>query len=160
MELSFQPTAGDYRQAFHAHRERTAATRWFWRISYILLAVILILPLAKQHPRAENFVTPLALIGMVLAIVVFLPHRAAKQMITDKGASALSRVEISGEGIRSQTALSDSKLSWDMVSKWIENRSVFVVYLSPVSFFPIPKRAMTETQISELRELLNRHVRR
>ena len=160
MELNFQLTADDYRQAFYAHRARSLATRWFWRLSYVVLAFILAAPFFKTNRELKDILPPLVLAAGFLFIIVYLPHRVGKKMLAGKGMASPRIVEISDDGIHSRTDVSDSTLRWDSIANWIENRRVFVLYLSPVSFFPIPKRAMSAVQEDDLRALLRRHVRR
>ena len=69
-------------------------------------------------------------------------------------AKALHSLEISDSGLESRTSLANSSISWDSVFDWAEARTVFALFLSSVSFVPIPKRAMTEVQLEELRNLL------
>ncbi len=123
-----------------------------------MLAIVFVAPFLKSGWTAKDLMTPFALIAAFLLIVLYLPYRVGKKMVAGKGAGAHRTVDISDEGITSRTDSSDSRLSWTGVSKWIENRRVFVLYLSPVSFFPIPKRAMSEAQAADLRELLKQHV--
>lgn len=160
MVLDFQLTAEDYRLAFHAHRERTLVTRWFWRTSYALLVIVLLMPLLRSSRDWHDFVVPILLLVVVLVIVVYLPHRVGRQMLTGKSAAAPRTVEITDQGIHTRTSVSEAQLHWDTLTNWIETRRVFVLYLSPVSFFPIPKRVMTTAQQDEFRAQLKEKVRK
>lgn len=125
----------------------------------MVLAFILVAPFFKTNHELKDFVPPLVLTGAFLFIVVYLPHRVGKKMLAGKGTASPQIVEISDDGIHSRTDVSDSTLSWGSIASWIDNRRVFVLYLSPVSFVPIPKRAMSVAQQEEFRVLLRRHVR-
>ena len=58
-------------------------------------------------------------------------------------------MEISDSGLESRTPLANSSISWDSIFDWVEARTVFALFLSSVSFVPIPKRVMTETQLED-----------
>ena len=47
-------------------------------------------------------------------------------------------------------------LTWDLIIGWAEADRVFALFPSPISFLPIPKRAMTDDQQKELRTILQK----
>ena len=40
----------------------------------------------------------------------------------------------------------ESQLTWNLIIGWVEVERVFALFPSPLTFFPIPKRAMTDQQ--------------
>lgn len=134
-------------------------TRWFWRTSYALIVIVLLAPLLRSNRDWHDWVLPIVLLLSMLLILVYLPHRVGKQMLTGKGAAAPRTVEIDEQGIHTKTSISEAQLHWDTLTNWLEAKRVFVLYLSPVSFFPIPKRVMTEDDQKEFRRLLKEKVK-
>ena len=51
---------------------------------------------------------------------------------------------MSETGLYFRTSASDSRLAWDLITGWAEVERVFALFPSPVLYFPVPKRAMTE----------------
>ena len=86
------------------------------------------------------------------------PYRAAKKIISGPAYAAPKTVEIDDTGLRSHSSALQSSTSWESIIGWEEVDRVFAVFLSSVSFIPIPKRAMTEAQQQEFRALLQKHV--
>jgi hypothetical protein len=51
-----------------------------------------------------------------------------------------------------------SECSWNAVKSWREDAKVVLIYLAPARFIAIPKRAVSDSQLNDLRELLRRKV--
>jgi hypothetical protein len=89
----------------------------------------------------------------------YAPYRVAKKMIQGSPGAALPHTaEFSDDGLRFRTAAGESRLSWNLFMGWSEVARVFALLPSPVTFVPIPKRAMTPGQQEELRSLLRSNV--
>jgi hypothetical protein len=73
-------------------------------------------------------------------------------------ASLPHTIDISEHGLYFRTSASESRLAWDLIRGWAEADRVFALLPSPVTFVPIPKRAMTHDQQIELRTLLQQKV--
>jgi hypothetical protein len=55
---------------------------------------------------------------------------------------------------------SKGEYNWSAVKSWRENAKVVLLYLAPALFIAIPKRAISEPQLQELRSLLDRKIMR
>jgi hypothetical protein len=89
----------------------------------------------------------------------YAPRRVARKMISGSPGAALPRiVDMSETGLYIRTSASDTRLTWDLIIGWAEVERVFALFPSPVSYFPVPKRAMTELQQNELRTILQNKV--
>ncbi|MGH9513387.1 MAG: YcxB family protein [Terriglobales bacterium] len=66
-------------------------------------------------------------------------------------ASLPHAADISESGLNFHTSIGESRFMWEVVVGWAEVERVFALFPSPVSFFPVPKRAMTEHQQTEFR---------
>jgi YcxB-like protein len=163
VQISYELTIDDYRQAFKAHRKRTAFSRWGWRIAYacfvLVLFTALLLLFFGEDKSFRNLFPLWALLAFWICVIWYSPYRAAQKMIKGSPATTLPRtVEITDAGIHSQSSAAESRLAWESIVDWVEVERVFTLFLTPISFFPIPKRAMSEGQQGELRGLLQTRV--
>lgn len=159
MQITYELTAEDYRQAILASRNRTNSQRWRSRIGgvivYAWLAFILLMVFIGRTGRLRNVVAFLILAAFWGTVRWYAPYRFGKKMMKGSPiAQAIHTVEISDTGLQSHTPFANSSILWESVVDWIEAKTVFVLFLSSVSCFPLPKRAMTEGQPEEFRALL------
>jgi hypothetical protein len=77
-----------------------------------------------------------------------------------RNASLPQSLSVSDEGFYSRTSTAETKFAWDLIVGWVEVERVFSLFTSAISYFPIPKRAMTESQQNEFRTLLQAKVAR
>jgi hypothetical protein len=162
MQLTYQLTAQDYRLGLLACRRRTKGQRWRALIGsvivYSCLAFILVM-ISIGAGRLSDIIAFLFLAAFWGAVKWYAPHRFGKKMMKDSPlAQAEHTLEVSDTGIESRTALANSSISWKSIVDWVEGKTMFAVFLSSVSFFPLPKRAMTDGQLEELRTLLREKV--
>jgi YcxB-like protein len=66
--------------------------------------------------------------------------------------------QMSEDGLYFRTSAGESRLTWNLIIGWVEVERVFALFPSPLTFFPIPKRAMTDQQQDELRSLLKNNI--
>lgn len=163
MEISYQLTEDDYRQGYKAFRRRTPYSLWLSRIAYWLLAVVsgvaLFVSIFAPDGNFPNLVLLWGLVALWSYCLWIAPRRVARKMIVGSPSASLPHtVEISEGGLHVITSASDSRLSWNLITGWAEVDRVFALLPSPISFLPIPKRAMTHDQQGELRTLLRQKV--
>jgi hypothetical protein len=64
-------------------------------------------------------------------------------------------LDLDSNGLRLTTTAGVARSSWDMYSKFVEDKSSFVLYQKlDNAIVPIPKHHLTEPQIDELHNLL------
>jgi len=164
MEITYTLTADDYRQCLRAYRNRQFFTRWFWRLLYTAIFLCIVVPLLflviGRHQEFRQL-QPLFIIGVIwAALFLYSPYRMGNRLIKGSpGAREPRTAEITGAGIHSRSALTETTLAWGTFVDAREGPRVFTLFLSPISFIPIPKRAMTEAQQEEFRVLLKQHVK-
>ena len=66
---------------------------------------------------------------------------------------------ITDEGFHVRNAQGESKYLWPSIIGWHDGKRLFTLFMSPISFFPVPKRAMTDAQQEDFRSLLRQHVK-
>jgi YcxB-like protein len=161
MEISYQLTKDDYQQGFKAFRNRTKFSRWRTRIAYasffLILAVAVFVSIFGPDKTFPNLVLLWSLVAFWTCYLWYAPRGVAKKMITGSPSAALPHtVDVSEGGLYFRTSASESRLTWDLIIGWAEVDRVFALFPSPVSFLPIPKRAMTDDQQKELRTILQK----
>lgn len=67
-------------------------------------------------------------------------------------------LEVSDQGFDFHNAHADSRVAWSAYIAWGEVKSVFIVMPQPRAYIAIPKRALTDEQLTEFREMLRRNI--
>jgi len=159
MEISYQLTEDDYRQGYKAFRRRTKVSLWRTRIAYasffLILAVALFVSIFGPDRTFPNLALLWGLVAFWTCYLWYAPRGVAKKMITGSPSAALPQtLDVSEGGLYVRTSASESRLTWDLIIGWAEADRVFALFPSPISFLPIPKRAMTTDQQNEMRTIL------
>jgi hypothetical protein len=163
MEISYQLTEDDYRQGYKASRRRKTSSLWLNRIGYVCLFLVLPIALSESIFGPDRSFPNLALLWGLAAFwgycLWYAPRYASKKMIKGSPSASLPHaVDISEEGFHSRTPVGESRLTWNQFIGWVEVDRVFALFPSPLTFFPIPKRAMSSEQQEELRGILQKRV--
>jgi len=163
VEISYQLTTDDYRQGFKAFRRRTPFSRWTYRLSYVCFFLILVVALLLSFSRdkTSNLFPLWAMVAFWAWFLWYCPYRVANKMIKGSPNAALPHtVDISESGLYSRSAAAETRFTWQLIIGWAEVERVFALFPSPISFFPLPKRAMTEDEQNELRTLFQSKIPR
>lgn len=96
----------------------------------------------------------LALIGMV----VLLPRLAIRSLRNTPFYKDKVRVHVDDCGTRFIYASGDSNTQWSGYIRFQETNNLFLLYVSKPMFRPIPKRALSDEQVSEFREMLQNKI--
>ncbi|HEX3103218.1 MAG TPA: YcxB family protein [Terriglobales bacterium] len=167
MIVNFQFTLDDYRNAFRTHYRKGASafTRWMLRlvlvvgVLFLLLSVLFVI----TGQRALNVVLPPFLFGAFWAWVgmgkTYLLS-ARSQFAKSPALREPRRVEISDDGVKTDSGIASSQVSWKGILRYVESSDTFLLYTSPACFAIVPKRVLQPEQVTELRELLPNHIAR
>jgi hypothetical protein len=163
MEISYQLTEDDYRQGYKAFRRRKKSSLWLYRFGWFSLICVLAAALFESTYGPDRTFPTLALLWGLVAFWIYClwyaPRRVARKMISGSpGASLPHTADISEDGLYIRTSAGESRLTWILITGWAEADRVFALFPSPFSFFPIPKRAITDQQQGEFRTLLRNQV--
>ena len=108
-----------------------------------------------------RYVMPGLFIYLVLSFAVYRPYRWNQIYRKQKSLSRDVRLTVVPEGLRFADENGDSLVPWSDYTDWKENNSIFLLFLSPVLFQAIPKRAFQDSSaVDEFRELLKSRTRR
>ena len=162
MEISYQLTIDDYRQGLKAFRRKTTysirRTRFLFGCFWLVLATASFLSLFGRDKSFPNLFPLWGLAAFWACVLWYSPYYLGKKMMKGPSAALPHSMEISDEGIHSHTAGAEVRLTWEVLVGWAEVERVFALFPSHASFFPIPKRAMTDAQQKELRALLTDRI--
>jgi hypothetical protein len=164
VQVTFQLTKDDYYYGLLAWRNLRAWRRWLLRCAYFLmsLAVPLVALLAFLRPdrRTLHILAPLIVFAAVWFIFMWTAPRvsAHRQFRNTPVARSPITIDASDSGLHIRSIYADSQVAWSAYVAWGEYKSVFVILPQPRIYVPIPKRAFTEEQITEFREMLRRNI--
>jgi hypothetical protein len=68
--------------------------------------------------------------------------------------------KLADEGVEIQSEVSSTRIRWEAFIKSREDRKVFLLYVQKNSAQFIPKRVLSAEQLSELRDIVSRHVKK
>ena len=163
MEISYQLTEDDYRQGYSAFRRRKAFSVWTTRIGWVLLFLALGEALYTSISGFNRELPTVALLWGVVAFwaycLWYAPRYVARRMIKGSPSASLPHTaQLSEDGLYFRTSAGESRLAWNLIIGWVEVERVFALFPSPLTFFPVPKRAMSHQQQDELRNLLQNKI--
>jgi hypothetical protein len=67
-------------------------------------------------------------------------------------------MEVSEPGLEFHNPHAESKVAWSAYVAWGEAKSVFIIMPQPRAYVAIPKRAFSEAQVPEFRDMLRRNI--
>jgi len=138
-----------------------AAVRW---ASYFLVAggsltSLLILLLDR---RAETTTTAVftVIFGILwFAYMLLAPRLSARRQFGNNPiAQSPITLDVSEHGLEFHNPHAESKVEWSAYVAWGEAKSVFMIMPQPREYVAIPKRAFSEGQVSEFRDMLRRNI--
>ena len=162
MQISYQLTTDDYRQAIQTFRKHNRRSRWNVRGYYFsfFLCLCVAVTATVVDPHEPGLPVILCMVSIVLAYCLwYAPYETARKLMRGNVSAQESHLlELTDGGLQSQSESSSAHMDWKMFCGWAENEKVFIILYAAYSFIPVPKRAMTEAQQQEFRALLQNHV--
>jgi hypothetical protein len=134
------------------------------------------------HPRAPRFanglapflgisfllyvlqgarVLPLCFVvcALTAAAIALMPWWLARRYVHGKSASDLTvAFELDEAGFSARSASSQGRNAWQVVQQVREGLSTFLIYLNPVLFQILPKRAFPQDELAQIRQLLQTRI--
>jgi len=165
MRVTFQLTADDYYRGLLAWRNLKAWRRWLLRCAYFLmsLAIPVGVLLALVRPDPQPIKISAEILGFAALWFTYMwaaPRLSGRRQFPGSpSAQSPMTIEASDAGLAVHSTHGESKVSWSAYMAWAEAKSVFVILPQPRIYVPIPKRAFTDEQLNEFRELLRRTIK-
>jgi hypothetical protein len=158
--------------AFYGYRYENDLTLRGQRQAPLFGWVMLCLIIGLNLYRADrqDWITPLVYcVGALVGIVLLIPkinkpmwlRTMRKRVDVPENANlfGMRTIEPDDEKIHLIADKSETTLQWDAIVKYAELDGHFLLFVGADQACIIPKRAMTETQIDELRQLLNNKIK-
>ncbi len=90
---------------------------------------------------------------------IFLPWKWNKIFQQQKSLHRESLIRVNESGVEMQSEIGRALVPWSDFLRWKEDKRIFLLYLSDVSFIMIPTRGFEqEQQIVDFREIINRNI--
>ncbi len=165
MQITYELKQKDFYEAIIAHRNRNRFTKWLLRLLVPIIFLLVGFVLVESVLRPEsgtlgNFAPLFVVAGLWAALLWVYPWWAARSQFSKQPAAQGQRTMLLDEaGVHSKWNGGTSDLEWRTFIRWLESKSQFLIYYSPVLCFFIPKRGLTPDQIAEFRTLLAEHIR-
>jgi len=163
MRIDYEITKQDFldAQRLAIQKSPLPLVRWTRLVSLLFglsLLVFLIYAAARQG-FSVRFVPGLAI--CLLFISMPLLNRRTQENLYKKSTSMHGKLSFDAddEGIRFAGGTFSSKLAWPHFVKYVEDDKVFLLYQNSQVFNLVPKRALSQEQITTLREYLQRNIR-
>lgn len=164
MTVTYELVPRDFYEAFIAHRNRSALTKWFLRFIVFMLitgAVITVLGIALRpdlEPQ-KNFL-PLVLLAAFWTFIFWgSPWLAARQQFWKQPSAQGPRtMVVDAAGIHWQWNGGSADIEWKNFVRFQETKNQFLLYSSPVLFNVVPKRALTLDQVGAFRQLVTENL--
>jgi hypothetical protein len=161
MEIAYELTQKDFTESFSAHRNRRPLVKWTRRI-FVLLVLLVSLFLLSGSIKSGNTTVLFPFFGLVilwLAIIAALPSWSARrQFLKQPGARGGRTVVFDGTGAHWKWNEGSSDIEWKNYVRLVEGKNQILLYSSPACFNIIPKRAIGEAELSEVRNLLKQKI--
>ena len=103
---------------------------------------------------------PLCIVAILWAVIMWaIPWLSARtQFLKQPAAQGARTLLVDETGIRWRWSGGSSDVEWRNYIRYFESKRMFLLYLSPVVFNMVPKRALTAVQISEFRRILEQKI--
>lgn len=162
MEITYQLTQKDFTESFAAHRNRRGWAKWFRLIFFWSMALFSAF-LLFGAVRAGTTRTLLPFFGLMIlwfAVLGGLPMwwSARRQFLKQPGVHGPRTVSLDDTGAHWRWNGGSSDIEWKNYVRSVEGDNQILLYTSPACFNIIPKRALGQEQLNEMRSLLKQHV--
>ena len=164
MQIAYELTQKDFIEAYTAHRNRTALSKWsrrlFLWIASLSTAIVVFGFLVKPSVQAAKALLPfLALVVAWIAILWILPRWAMRrQFLKQPGAHGQRTVLLDASGVHWRWNGGSSDIEWRNYIRSVEGKNQILFYTSPACFNILPKRVIAAEQLSGLRSLLVQNI--
>jgi YcxB-like protein len=164
VQINYQLTSDDFYQGCLAWRNRRMWQLWLRWFAYVIVAIASLFSLLILLVARNPGTTQIALFGIIFGIgwfayMLLAPRFSSRRQFRNNPmAQSPINLEVSDQGFEFHNDHADSKVAWSAYIAWGEVRSVFVIMPQPRAYIAIPKRAFTDEQLTEFRDMLRRNI--
>ena len=107
---------------------------------------------------AAGVITWIIAVCLILGIMrLRLPRRTRQQFRQQRSLYCEVQLTWSEQGITFAAENAHSRHAWDEFVKWAESNALFILFYTDRLFTFVPKRALSDSEVNELRALLRRN---
>jgi hypothetical protein len=158
--IEFEINERDFLSASLFASRRRRGLLWFQIAnSIIFFSVGVFLSFSSAAPKELKPVGVMAFSFVAFLWLVFflsrhllMPRQARKRFGTNKMLSGSRTVSWDSDAVTVKTQYGTNTVPWTVFSEYAENESVILLYTSPRLTMFVPKRALSESQASELKK--------
>lgn len=104
---------------------------------------------------AAGVITWVIAVCLILGIMrLWLPRRIRRQFRQQRSLRNEVQLTWSEQGITFEAENGHSRHAWDEFGRWAESKAIFILFYTDRLFTFVPKRALSESDVNELRALL------
>jgi YcxB-like protein len=151
MEVRYQCTLSDYREAQYTHQKRSIVTYLLFAGGIFFLAV----GVGVHGAFWELFVGTFLLLSPILFHLFWL-----RQVQNSPAFGQAISLRPGTDGLYSTGEMGQGTLKWSAFIRFQETRNQFMLYMSQSAFYVIPKRAFSGPEMEEFRSLLTQYIPR
>jgi len=160
MNITYTLTQNEYQEAVYYHYK--AGKRPLIISVFLGLATFFILvgtDFSNTREVITNILTVFFAISAYLLFVRMLTAYQAKRVYTKSPIlSEEVTLKVSKKGIEYNKSANTELLRWENFRKWKQNEKYYLLYTNHYQFNVIPKRALSEEQIKELEDYLEKYI--
>ena len=164
MQLTYTLTQRDFFEAIIAIRNRKKWAKWIFRaIPPLVLISVVFLVVGSSHSQRSHLISNLL---PMVALFLFWSYLlwgspwfyARAQFLKQPSAQGPRTAAFDDNEVKWQWDGGSSVVQWKTYIRWIESNNQILLCSSPIQCGIVPKRAMNEEQLSELRRLLAQNI--
>jgi hypothetical protein len=161
MQIEYEVTLKDFKEAFVTHRKRTPTKRWITRILMILvLGLWAFLFWGSLLAHNTRSLMPFFLLAVlwIIFIATLRWWNIRRQFLKQPRARGPKTLILDSSGAQWRWDGGSTNSEWKNYIYWAEGKSQILFYTSPACFNILPKRDLTADQLNELRELSKQNI--
>ena len=154
MQFTYELTEQDFIEAYRAHRNRNAVSKWSVPVGFGFVALIgvlcVITATVPGNGEATKNLLPVFLLGFLWVILLsFLPRwNIKRQFRKQPGARGLKTVSFETDGLRWSGQNASGTASWENYIRWREGKNQVLLYNSPTTTSSSPLARLRQPNVS------------
>jgi hypothetical protein len=159
LQTEFELLQEDFKEIVKNHLYLRSARRFLNILRIIVAAVLGFCAILTAVAGETTWAICFGFVCLVVVgVLILAPRLAVRSLQNTPFYKGKVRVQADDSGTRFVYETGDSNTQWSGYIRFLETKNLFILYVSKVMFRPIPKRALSPGQVSELREMLQKKI--
>ena len=149
------------RRAVYLHRRPRPGYGVAGTLILSLAALGAVQKIFSPDPWTSSTFVPLASLAfLAVFFFVVLPWQATRHFKQNRFLTHATEYRIDEAGLLVQSDLGTTKIPWDHLHKWKENRRLILLYPTDAAYFLFPRRLFAPAEWEEFRALAAQHLKK